>query len=165
MYRMCENKGNSLHPRAAEQLLAPDGGERTCDVALFLVSCMPAPAAGEVGRYIARLMKASAISKPFVVSLVATPLVLLAAVASAGAGHGNYLLAKILFPFTMLSTLVFGSLIAPAIVLAVFQFPFYGFILGRANVKGSLRLRAAVLLLIHVLAVAACFILIGDNFS
>lgn len=110
-------------------------------------------------------MKAFAISKPLVVSLIATPLFLLAAVASAGAGHGSYLLAKILFPFTMLSTLVFGSIIAPAIALAVLQFPFYGFILGKANVKGSLRAQAAVFLLIHVLAVAACFILIGDSFS
>jgi hypothetical protein len=110
-------------------------------------------------------MKVSAISKPLVVSVVATPLLLLAAIASAGAGHGSYLLAKILFPFTMLSTLVFGSIIAPAIGFAVLQFPFYGFILGRANVKGSLRTRAAVLLLIHVLAVTACFMLVGDNFS
>jgi hypothetical protein len=92
-------------------------------------------------------MKASAISKPFVTSLVATPLFLLAAVASAGAAHGSYLLAKILFPFTMLSTLVFGSIVAPAIALAVLQFPFYGFILGRAKVKGGFRTRAAVLLL------------------
>jgi len=110
-------------------------------------------------------MKASAISKPLVVSLIATPLFLLAAVASAGAGHGSYLVAKILFPFTMLSTLVFGSIIAPTIALAVLQFPFYGFILGKANVHGSLPARAAMLLLMHVLAVAACFILIGDSFS
>ena len=110
-------------------------------------------------------MKTSAMSKPLVVSLIATPLFLLAAIASGGAGHGSYLLAKILFPFTMLSTLVFGSIVAPAIALAVLQFPFYGFILGRANVKGGLRTRAAVLLFAHMLAVAACFILIGDNFS
>jgi hypothetical protein len=110
-------------------------------------------------------MKESTISKPLVASLVATPLFLLAAIASARAGHGSYLLAKILFPFTMLSTLVFGSIVAPAIALAVLQIPFYGFILGRANVKGGLRKRAAVLLLAHLLAVAACFILIGDNFS
>lgn len=121
--------------------------------------------AGDAGRYIARLMKASVISKPQVVTLVATPLFLLAAVASAGAGHGSYLLAKILFPFTMLSTLVFGSIIVPAIALAVLQFPFYGFILGRANVKAAWAHGAVVLLLIHMLAVAACFILIGDNFS
>lgn len=110
-------------------------------------------------------MKTSAISKPLVVSLIATPFFLLAAVASAGAGHGSYSLAKILFPFTMLSTLVFGSIIAPAIALAVLQFPFYGFILGRANVKGSFGTWLAPLLLIHILAVTACFILIGDNFS
>jgi hypothetical protein len=110
-------------------------------------------------------MKAFAISKPLLVSLVATPLFLLAAVASAGAGHGSYLLAKILFPFTMLSTLAFGSIIASAMALAVLQFPFYGFILGKANVKGSLGARTAVLLLIHMLVVAACFLLIGDNFS
>ena len=110
-------------------------------------------------------MKASVISKHLVVSLVATPTFLLAAVASAGGGHGSYLLAKILFPFTMLSTLVFGSIIVPAIALAVLQFPVYGLVLGRANVKGSVDTHAAVLLLVHMLGVAACFILICDNFS
>ena len=110
-------------------------------------------------------MKASAISKPFLVSVVATPFFLFAAAASAGAGHGSYLLAKILFPFTMLSTLVFGSIIVPAIAVAIIQFPFYGFILGRATLKGSLLVRSVALLVIHILAVAACFILIGDNFS
>ena len=78
-------------------------------------------------------------SRPFlslVIALVITPVFLCAAVASAGAGHGHYLWAKILFPFTMLSARVFGSITVPFIALAIVQFPLYGLILAIANVKG-----------------------------
>ena len=110
-------------------------------------------------------MKAPAIPKPLVVSLIATPLFLLAAVASAGGGHGGYLLAKILFPFTMLSTLVFGSIVVPAMAVAILQFPIYGFILSKASLKGNLLTLSVALLVTHILGVVACFILVSDNFS
>lgn len=58
----------------------------------------------EAKLHVARVMKASANTKPFLVSIMATPVFLLAAAVFAGAGDGSYLLAKILFPFTMLST-------------------------------------------------------------
>jgi len=94
-----------------------------------------------------------------------TPLFLYFGIASGGAGHGNYLLAKIVFPFTMLSTKAFGSIIAPFILLAIIQFPVYGFILGWANAKNRIFLPAAALLLLHSAAVIACFFVVDANFS
>lgn len=102
---------------------------------------------------------------PLLISLIATPLFLLGGIASAGAGHGNYHRAKILFPLTMLSTVVFASITIPFIVLAVLQFPLYGLLLGRANAKGAFFRWAAGILIIHLLSVFSCFLLVGPNFS
>ncbi len=99
------------------------------------------------------------------ISLVATPICLFLGITSAGAGHGSYFLAKILFPFTILLAGLFGSITAPFMLLAVAQFPIYGIVFGAANVKDRIIPFAIGLLLAHVIAVAACFLLIGENFS
>ena len=86
---------------------------------------------------------------PFVLSLVATPFCLLLATASAGAGHGDYFWAKIVYPYTMLSTLVFGSITIPFRLLAVVQLPLYGVLLSIAWLRNRLGLAALVLLTVH----------------
>ncbi|MDQ3817399.1 MAG: hypothetical protein M3362_06880 [Acidobacteriota bacterium] len=80
-------------------------------------------------------------------------------------GHGDYFLAKLLFPFTMLSTIPFGSITVPFILLAVAQFPAYGVVLGRANEKGRFMPAACVVLAVHALAAATCLMWVGENFS
>ena len=70
-------------------------------------------------------MKKTEFWMPIIVSIIVTPIFLLLAIGSAGAGHGDYFLAKILFPFTMLSTIFINSIILPFIILAIIQFPFY----------------------------------------
>ena len=110
-------------------------------------------------------MKSPRFLIPAIVFLLATPLFLFAGLASAVAGHGHYVLAKVFFPFTMLSTIVFGSIIGPFIALAIVQFPLYGLLIGTANEKSRVLPYAAGLLIIHALAVIACFVLIGENFS
>lgn len=95
---------------------------------------------------------------PVVVSLAVTPVLLCLGVAPTGAGHGSYLPATILFPFTMLSTSVFHSITFPFIVLAIVQFPAYGIFLGFANTKRLLIPVASALLAIHALA-------IGSNYA
>jgi uncharacterized membrane protein YqjE len=94
-----------------------------------------------------------------------TPLFILGGIASAGAGHGNYVLAKVFFPFTMLSTILFGSIITPFIALAIVQFPLYGLLIGTANEKRRLAPYAIGLVTIHALAVVTCFLLVRENFS
>ena len=102
---------------------------------------------------------------PFVLSLILTPIFLLIAFLSAGAGHGGYLFTKILLPFTMLSTVAADQITLPFVLLAILQFPLYGVLLGLANrVK---RFRNAILLIsvVHSIAVVLCFVFIGENFS
>ncbi|HEX8735546.1 MAG TPA: hypothetical protein VF721_09500 [Pyrinomonadaceae bacterium] len=110
-------------------------------------------------------MKARGFWKPFIISLAAMPFCLFFGMASAGAGHSDYFFAKVLFPFTMLSVLVFNSITIPFFLLAVAQFPLYGIILGFANLKNKLRVSTIGLLLVHLLALAVCFLLTGERFS
>jgi hypothetical protein len=102
---------------------------------------------------------------PVVISLVATPICLLMGIGSAGAGHGDYFLARILFPFTMLSAIIFDSITIPFLALAVAQFPIYGILLGRASVKSRLLPAAAAILITHALFVAACLFVPSGYFS
>ena len=69
-----------------------------------------------------------------------TPIALFLAVASAGAGHGDYVLARLLFPLTILSTHFTDSITAPGLVIACVQFPVYGWLVGVGieNAKRSL---------------------------
>ena len=100
---------------------------------------------------------------PIVVSLAVTPVALFVGLVSAGAGHGNYVAVKILFPYTMLSTVLFESINTPFVVLGLVQFPLYGLILGLAGQR--FESVAKVLAIVHVLAVLLCFALVSKNFS
>ena len=102
---------------------------------------------------------------PVIISLVLTPVCLLLGLASAGVGHGDYFLARILFPVTMISAVIFDSITIPFLILAVAQFPIYGVVLGTANVKSKLPRAAVGVVLAHLLAVAVCFLLTSENFS
>lgn len=111
-------------------------------------------------------MKGKKFWRPLLFFLAATPVCFFLGVASAGAGHGDYALARILFPYTMLAAVVWaGTISTPLAALAVAQFPLYGIVLGAANVKGRLEPAAHALLAAHALFAAACFILPGENFS
>lgn len=102
---------------------------------------------------------------PLLVCCALTPVCLLLGVASAGAGHGDYRLAKLLFPFTMLSTSFLGSITGPFVALALVQYPAYGVALGLANRNGRLAWAAAVMLAVHGLAALLCFAIPNPSFS
>lgn len=101
---------------------------------------------------------------PLIASLIVTPVALLLGVGSAGAGHGDYRLAMLLFPYTLLSAALFDSITPLFILLAIIQFPLYGVALGYANEKGRLVPVAILLCLAHVAAVAAVFLVAGKSF-
>lgn len=100
-----------------------------------------------------------------IASLIVTPIALLLGVGSAGAGHGDYRLAMILFPYTLLSTSVFDSITPPFIILAIIQFPIYGVALGYANEKRRLLSMSIVLCVVHGIALAAMLLVANENFS
>lgn len=89
---------------------------------------------------------------------------LFAAFISAGAGHGDYMAARALFPYSMLLTLVEGSIGPVALAVGLAQFPVYGGVIAWCG-EGK-RMRAAGLVAaLHVLAGLACFSGILPNFS
>jgi len=102
---------------------------------------------------------------PVAMFRVLTPLCLWLGIASGGGGHGDYQLAKFLFPLPMLPAFFFGSITWPFIILAVVQYPAYGVILGFANENRRLRPMSWVLLAIHGLLVVASLVSQTGSFS
>ncbi len=90
---------------------------------------------------------------------------MLLAIGSGGGGHGDYFYAKLLYPYTMLSALVFDSFAIPFILLAVTQFPLYGALCGLAAAKGRTLTVGLAIIIMHALAVMLCFLLLSANFS
>lgn len=84
--------------------------------------------------------------------LLATPIALFLAMLSGGAGHGNYVAAKALYPLPMLLAQWMDVIATPSLVLALLQFPLYGFISGRFGPAGAI-----VSLIVHFIAIVLCF--------
>jgi len=88
-------------------------------------------------------------------TVIAAPAILIA-IGSGGAGHGSYIAARVLFPFSMLLTL-FEDRIGPvAIGAGLLQFPLYGVLIGRALALKSYG-KICVVMATHVVAALACF--------
>lgn len=88
---------------------------------------------------------------------------LLLAILSSGAGHGDYLFARALFPWPMLLTLDQEiGLLSVAIALA--QFPVFGFLIGNAMASNKYGAVIAIAAL-HGVGVALCFSGMIPNFS
>ncbi len=61
--------------------------------------------------------------------LILTFLFLTIVILSIGGGHGTYLIAKIIFPFSMLLALAFNEIGLLSILFAVLQIPIYWYFL------------------------------------
>jgi hypothetical protein len=118
-----------------------------------------------ISGWIAFVMGTRSFWIPVIASLIVTPIALFLGVGSAGAGHGDYRLAMMLFPYTMLSTFIFDSITIPFIVLAIIQFPLYGMALGYANQRGRIWRVTILLSVVHGLAWLAMSSLASTNFS
>lgn len=79
----------------------------------------------------------------------------------AGGGHGTYIPAALLFPYTMAIAAPLGIIVWPLLGLAIVQFPGYGFLVGS---KG--RRFAGKLVVVHILCalVACALIMATDSF-
>jgi hypothetical protein len=89
---------------------------------------------------------------------------LFVAIISAGAGHGDYVAARILFPFSMLLTLVEGSIGTLAAITGLLQFPAYGALLGWSIWRESYG-AIIVVASLHVAAAVICFAGVLPGFS
>lgn len=104
-------------------------------------------------------MKAKIIG--LVVGVVITPITLFLAVASAGGGHGDYLLARLFYPASMLSTLLTSSISTVAIVGACLQFPIYGWLVG-AGWQKARRPLTIIPLGFHAMMLICVFVFLDD---
>jgi uncharacterized membrane protein len=100
--------------------------------------------------------------KPFGLSLIATPFLLLVGIASAGSGHGDYLWTKVLFPYTMFSTIFLHSITTVFVVIALAQFPVYGLVLCLIHEK---KYMGFAIVAVHAVFAALCLLLIGEGFN
>ena len=101
-----------------------------------------------------------------------TPIAVFAAISSAGAGHGNYLWAKIFFPYTMISSVLYQTNNAPRvfnvilwIVFPIIQYPLYGTAVSLANQKGKGHLMIVGLSVLHLIVVMLNLLIPNPNFS
>ena len=92
-----------------------------------------------------------------------TPLLLIVAVFAMGAGHGTYIPAMGLFPFGMLGVLLQDRISLPFIIVAILQYPTYGFIIDKVNSLRQLRLTLLTILLVHVGLATFIIKLTGEN--
>jgi hypothetical protein len=97
----------------------------------------------------------------FLFGLCVTPIAFLLALFSAGAGHGDYVLARLIYPVPMLATLLTDTTITGlSIGLAALQFPAYGAYVAQAG-----RFRWLALGAFHGVAVLAAFSGVLKDFS
>lgn len=114
---------------------------------------------------------------PTIIGTLITPVFLFAAAMSTGAGHGNYTAALVLYPLSLAVMFLFAG-VAPADVfiaqivdtislvlivsLAVLQFPFYGFTLSYARLKGSSWATLGTLIIyLHLIAIVVWLVIAG----
>ncbi|CAN7526167.1 hypothetical protein [Mesorhizobium caraganae] len=89
----------------------------------------------------------------FLVGLGITPIAFFLALYSAGAGHGDNVLARLLYPIPMLATLLTNTTITGlSIGLAALQFPAYGVFVARGE-----RFWWPALGVFHLAAIVAAF--------
>ncbi|TCP31923.1 hypothetical protein EV292_109102 [Sphingomonas sp. BK235] len=96
-------------------------------------------------------------------AIIAAPAIL-AAIMSGGAGHGSYVAARVLFPYSMLLTRLEGEIGPVAMGAGLLQFPVYGALVGRTvAVKTDRSVFFAGT--VHLVAALACFSGLLHGFS
>jgi hypothetical protein len=87
---------------------------------------------------------------------------LLVAFVAAGAGHGTYVPAKLLFPYPLALTAITHSINGLLIALALLQFPAYALV---AVANRNRHWVPGALMALHVLAVVAAFLFADRSFT
>jgi hypothetical protein len=100
------------------------------------------------------------------IGVLITPVAAILAIISGGVGHGHYGFARLLFPYTMLLTLIADDTITVLLrILALIQFPIYGALIGWFAPGRMAWAIGAILFAAHAVAAAICFSGVIPNFS
>lgn len=95
------------------------------------------------------------ILKPILITLAATIFLFMFVTISMGGGHGTFMFAKIIYPYSMSMVLLENKINALPMILAVIQIPVYGIILYQKHKSRYL------ILGIHFIAILVCFYING----
>ena len=91
-------------------------------------------------------------------TLIITFLCLLVTIMFAGGGHGTYIPAKIIFPFTMLLANLNNEVGVISLIIAIIQIPFYiRILITKPKCK-------YFVFGIHLIGIALCFYFDNDSF-
>jgi hypothetical protein len=91
--------------------------------------------------------------------IILTLALLIITIFSVGGGHGTFVIAKIIFPFSMLLAYVFNKIGIISMLLAILQIPIYSY-LYKSKPNGKY-----FIIGLHILAIILCFILKSETFS
>ena len=97
-------------------------------------------------------------------SFLTIPLLFIAFLFADG-GHGSYIPAMGLFPFGLISTLLFNRITIPFVVVAIIQYPVYEFIIDKVTVINKCKIVLPILILAHILLAAIIIKLTGENWK
>jgi hypothetical protein len=97
--------------------------------------------------------------------VVAAPVLIWVVVVAGGGGHGSYLPAKILFPYTMAATAFTRDIVQPFIAAAIVQYPLYGVILDWARYRDRFRAGGLALAATHLVAVGLALLISNPSFT
>ena len=97
-------------------------------------------------------------------SVVVTLIAFALAVGFAGAGHGSYLPAALLFPIPILTAFLSRHISKLAGCLAVAQWPAYAALMHLGDRRGHLKTTAAIIALVHLGSVVLVAMVFGDQF-
>jgi hypothetical protein len=97
-------------------------------------------------------------------TLLTLPLLIIA-VYFADGGHGSYIPAMSLFPFGLLSTILFGRITTPFIVISIIQFPLYGLLIDKSVSVNKFKLILTIIALVHILLAAFIIMSTGESWK
>lgn len=98
----------------------------------------------------------------FWLSLLTIPL-LFVAILFMGGGHGTYIPAMALFPFGLISTILFDRITMPFVVLAIIQYPLYGLIIDKARQANKSKIVWPILIAVHIILALLLIRMTGEN--
>lgn len=80
-----------------------------------------------------------------------------------GGGHGTYVPAIMIFPFGLISFVLFDKLITPFVILAILQFPIYGLLVDYSISKGKKQIVVSSIFIAHIIVAIVIFIFKADS--
>ncbi len=97
------------------------------------------------------------IRKWMLLGMIFTPFAILMGFLSAGFGHGDYILARALFPWTMILSILRGEISTLFIILAFLQYPLYSYLIATFRNRW-------ILPVAHAMGVIISFVISTDAF-